>query len=97
MSSMEQMRKYRFFNLTLIDLIPTLIIGLIIHSYIWLYPLELDIDEQSKRTFIQYIISLSIILITLLGLGIIIHRSFSIKSGLSAHLGLNGIPNKKMT
>jgi hypothetical protein len=97
MSSMEQMRKYRFFNLTLIDLIPTLIIGLIIHSYIWLYPLELDIDEQSNRTFIQYFASLSIILATLLGLGIIIHRSFSIKSGLSAHLGLNGIPNKKMT
>jgi hypothetical protein len=97
MSSMEQMRKYRFFNLTLIDLIPTLIIGLIIHSYIWLYPLELDIDEQSNRTFIQYFASLSIILVTLLGLGIIIHRSFSIKSGLSAHLGLNGIPNKKMT
>jgi hypothetical protein len=97
MSSMEQMRKYRFFNLTLIDLIPTLFIGLIIHSYIWLYPLELDIDEQSNRTFIQYFASLSIILVTLLGLGIIIHRSFSIKSGLSAHLGLNGIPNKKMT
>ena len=94
---MEQMRKYRFLNLTLIDLIPTLITGLIIHSYIWLYPLELEIDEQSNRTFIQYIVSLSIILVTLLGLGIIIHRSFSIKSGLSAHLGLNGIPNKKMT
>jgi hypothetical protein len=97
MITMEQLRKYRFFNLTLIDLIPTLFVGLIIHSYIWLYPLELDIDEQSNRTFIQYIISLSIILITLLGLGIIIHRSLSIKSGLSAHLGLNGIPNKKMT
>jgi len=97
MSTMEQLRKYRFLNLTLIDLIPTLITGLIIHSYIWLYPLELDIEEQSNRTFIQYIASLSIILITLLGLGIIIHRSVGIKSGLSAHLGLNGIPNKKIT
>ena len=96
MITMEQLRKYRFFNLTLIDLIPTLIIGLIIHSYIWLYPLELDIDEQSNRTFIQYIVSLSIILVTLLGLGIIIHRMVGIKSGLSAHLGLNGLPNKKI-
>jgi len=96
MITMEQLRKYRFLNLTLIDLIPTLFVGLIIHSYLWLYPLELDIDEQSNRTIIQYIVSLSIILITLLGLGIIIHRSFSIKSGLSAHLGLNGIPNKKI-
>jgi len=97
MGTMEQLRKYRFFNLTLIDLIPTLITGLIIHSYIWFYPLELNIEEQSNRTFIQYIASLSIILIMLLGLGIIIHRSVGIKSGLSAHLGLNGIPNKKIT
>ena len=97
MITMEQLRKYRFFNLTLIDLIPTLFVGLIIHSYIWFNPLELDIVEQSNRTLIQYIASLSIILITLLGLGIIMHRSFGIKSGLSAHLGLNGIPNKKMT
>jgi hypothetical protein len=92
---MEDLRKYRFMNLTLIDLVPTLIIGLIIHSYLWLYPLELNIEEQSKRTFIQYFISLALIQITLLGLGLIIHRSFGIKSGLSAHLGLNGLPNKK--
>ena len=97
MVTMEQLRKYRFFNLTLIDLIPTLFVGLIIHSYIWFNPLELDIAERYNRTLIQYIASLSIILITLLGLGIIMHRSFGIKSGLSAHLGLNGIPNKKMT
>lgn len=92
---MDELRRYRFLNLTLIDLVPTLIIGLAIHSYLWLYPLELNVEEQSKRTFIQYFASLIIILITLLGLGIIIHRSFSIKSGLSAHLGFNGLPNKK--
>ena len=92
---MEELRKHRFLNLTLIDLIPTLIVGLIIHSYLWLYPLELDIVEQSNRTFIQYIASLSIISITLLGLGILSHRVAGIKSGLSAHLGLNGLPNKK--
>ena len=92
---MDELRKYRFLNLTLIDLVPTLIIGLVIHSYLWLYPLELNVEEQSKRTFIQYFASLIIILITLLGLGLILHRSFSIKSGLSAHLGLNGLPNKK--
>ena len=95
MTTMEELRKHRFLNLTLIDLIPTLIVGLIIHSYLWLYPLELDIVEQSNRTFIQYIASLSIISITLLGLGILSHRVAGIKSGLSAHLGLNGLPNKK--
>jgi hypothetical protein len=93
---MEELRKHRFLNLTLIDLIPTLIIGLIIHSYLWLYPLELDNVEQSNRTFIQYVASLSIIIITSLGLGILSHRVVGIKSGLSAHLGLNGLPNKKI-
>lgn len=96
MDSIAQLRKYRFFNLTLIDLVPTLIVGLIIHSYLWLYPLELSEDQQSNRTFIQYAASLAIISITLLGLGVVIHRMFGIKSGLSAHLGLNGLPNKKI-
>ena len=96
MTTMEELRRHRFLNLTLIDLIPTLIIGLIIHSYLWLYPLELDNVEQSNRTFIQYVASLSIIIITSLGLGILSHRVVGIKSGLSAHLGLNGLPNKKI-
>ena len=96
MDSIAQLRKHRFFNLTLIDLVPTLIVGLIIHSYLWLYPLELSEDQQSNRTFIQYAASLAIISITLLGLGVVIHRMFGIKSGLSAHLGLNGLPNKKI-
>ena len=94
-TTMEELRRHRVLNLTLIDLVPTVIIGIIIHSYMWLYPLELNSDEQSKRTFIQYTASLAIILITLLGLGIILHRLFGIRSGLSAHLGLNGMPNKK--
>ena len=96
MDSIAQLRKHRFFNLTLVDLVPTLIVGLIIHSYLWLYPLELSEDQQSNRTFIQYAASLAIISITLLGLGVVIHRMFGIKSGLSAHLGLNGLPNKKI-
>jgi hypothetical protein len=96
MATMEELRRHRVLNLTLIDLIPTMLIGLIIHSYLWLYPLELSSEEQSNRTFIQYTASLAIILITLLGLGIILHRSFGIRSGLSAHLGLNGKPNKKI-
>jgi len=93
---MEQLRRHRFVNLTLIDLVPTVIVGLIIHSYMWLYPLELSNEEQSKRTFIQYSASLAIIVITLLGLGIMIHRIVGIKSGLSSHVGLNGLPNKKI-
>lgn len=96
MATMEELRRHRVLNLTLIDLIPTMLIGLIIHSYLWLYPLELSSEEQSNRTFIQYTASFAIILITLLGLGIILHRLFGIRSGLSAHLGLNGKPNKKI-
>jgi hypothetical protein len=96
MITMEQLRRHRFLNLTLIDLVPTIIVGLIIHSYMWLYPLELSSEEQSKRTFIQYSASLAIIVITLLGLGIMIHRIVGVKSGLSSHIGLNGLPNKKI-
>jgi hypothetical protein len=96
MDSIAELRKHRFFNLTLIDLVPTLIVGLIIHSYLWLYPLELSDDQQTNRTFVQYAASLVLILTTLLGLGVVIHRAFGIKSGLSAHLGLNGLPNKKI-
>jgi hypothetical protein len=96
MDSIAELRKHRFFNLTLIDLVPTLIVGLIIHSYLWLYPLELSDDQQTNRTFVQYTASLALILTTLLGLGVVIHRMFGIKSGLSAHLGLNGLPNKKI-
>jgi hypothetical protein len=94
MVTMEQLRQHRFLNLTLVDLIPTLIVALIIHSYMWLYPLELSSEAITERTFIQYAISLTIICVTSVGLGIIIHRIVGVKSGLSAHLGLNGIPNK---
>ena len=93
---MEELRRHRFLNLTLIDLIPTLIVGLIIHSLLWIYPLELSDNEESNRTFIQYSVSLAVILITLLGLGIMIHSMLGVKSGLSAYLGLNGQPNKKI-
>lgn len=93
--TMEELRRYRLLNLTLIDLVPTVIVALILHSYLWVYPLELSSDEQSERTFVQYTASLVIIVITFLGLGIIIHRMSGIRSGFSAHLGLNGIPNKK--
>jgi hypothetical protein len=94
--TMEELRRYRVLNLTLIDLIPTVIVALIIHLVLWVYPLELSSDEQSERTFIQYTVSLTIIVITSIGLGIIIHRLSGIKSGLSAHLGLNGRPTKKI-
>lgn len=53
MATMEELRRHRVLNLTLIDLIPTMLIGLIIHSYLWLYPLELSSEEQSNRTFID--------------------------------------------
>lgn len=96
MTTMEELRRHRFLNLTLIDLVPTVIVSIIIHSYLWLYPLELSDEEQSNRTFIQYTASLAIIVITLLGLGILMHRMFGIRSGLSSHLGLNGKPNKKI-
>ena len=82
---MGQLRKYRLFGLTLIDLVPTVLVAWIVHSLLWFYPLE----EVRNRNIIQYLISLLIISIMFLGLGIIFHRMFGIRSALSGYLGFN--------
>ena len=62
------------------------------------YKRSLEVDGVPVEQLQVYLSEKRRRMITIiLGLGIIMHRSFGIKSGLSAHLGLNGIPNKKMT
>jgi hypothetical protein len=87
MTSFQEMRKYRIFNLTIIDLVPTLVIAYFVHLWLWTHPLELN--NKDKRSWIQYFISLTIIIIMFLGIGMIFHRMFGIKSALSGYLGLN--------
>ena len=62
----------------------------IVHILLWIYPL--DMKEKEKRTSLQYISSLILIFIMFLGIGVIFHRIFGIKSALSAYLGFNDMP-----
>jgi len=87
MAIIEYLRQYRFLKMAIFDLVVTFIFALIVHSLLWAYPLEMKDKEQ--RTWIQYLFSLFLIFVTFLGLGIISHRIFGIKSTLSAYLGFN--------
>jgi hypothetical protein len=50
--------------------------------------------KPNERTWVQYIISLTLLYISFIGLGVIIHRIFRIESALSAYLGFNDKPNR---
>jgi NhaP-type Na+/H+ or K+/H+ antiporter len=82
--NLSDLRKPRIFGFTLIDLIPTIIFAIILHRYMWIYPIH-DIKD---RSITQYILSLLLIIITFIGLGFIFHWIFSIDSKLSFYLGI---------
>jgi hypothetical protein len=84
------LRKHRFFNMAIFDLVGTMIIAFIVHTILWMYPLEMK--NKEKRTYFQYLTSLLLILITFFGIGVIFHRIFKIQSALSGYLGLNDMP-----
>lgn len=86
----DKLRKPKFFNMAIFDLTATFIGAFIVHILLWIYPL--DMKEKEKRTSIQYFLSLLLIFIMFLGLGVIFHRIFGIKSALSAYLGFNDMP-----
>jgi hypothetical protein len=87
MSVVQALRQYRIFNMAIFDLTATFIGAFIVHILLWMYPL--DMKEKNKRTTTQYIASLTLIFIMFLGLGVIFHRIFGIKSVLSGYLGFN--------
>tara|TARA_Y100000389_G_scaffold50722_1_gene46417 strand:+ start:5963 stop:6208 length:246 start_codon:yes stop_codon:yes gene_type:complete len=78
-------RDFRLFGFALIDVIATLIIALILHYYMWTKPTHKDLNN---RTFLQYFLSMFLIIITFFGLGFILHWFFSIDSKLSLYLGI---------
>ncbi len=90
MITIEQLRKPKFLNMAIFDLVATFIGAFIVHILLWIYPL--DMKEKEKRTSLQYVSSLILIFIMFLGLGVIFHRIFGIKSALSAYLGFNDMP-----
>lgn len=90
MISISTLRQYRIFDMAIFDLTVTLLGAFITHYILWTYPL--DKDNIKERNSLQYIISLIIICITFIGIGIISHRIFNIKSTLSGYLGLGAKP-----
>jgi hypothetical protein len=80
------LRSYRFYGLAIIDYIVTLIVVIILHSYMWF---NANISITTKRTYIQYFGSFIYIFISILGLATILHYFFGIKSIFSKYLGFN--------
>lgn len=87
MSTIDELRKYRIFGLALFDLAFGFLGAFVIHSLLWMYPLDIKIKE--KRTPLQYMSLLILMFITVIGLGVIIHRIMGVKSTLSSYLGIN--------
>lgn len=93
MSVVEELRKYRIFKMALFDYIATFIGAFIVHLYIWKNPIYTK--DASKRTYLQYFISLLFIYITAIGLGVVVHYIFGVQSTLSGYLGINDMPSSK--
>lgn len=83
------LRKYKIANMTIFDFVVTFIFVFFIHLYMWKNPLDI---KKDNRTYMQYFISLLLLFISFIGLAIIIHYIFGIKSALSAYLGFNSMP-----
>lgn len=90
MVSIEDLRRPKILNMAIFDLVATFIVAFIIHLLLWIYPL--DMKDKEKRTSVQYLSSLMLIFIMSLGLAIIFHRIFGIKSAFSAYMGFNDMP-----
>ena len=84
MIDITTLRKYKLYNISIFDCVITLIVVFIVHTLLWKYSLFKD----EKRTYVQYIMSLIIITDMFIGIGIINHRIFNIKSNLSKILGV---------
>jgi hypothetical protein len=83
------LRKYKIANMAVFDFIVTFIFVFFIHLYMWKNPLDI---KKDNRTYMQYFISLILLFISFIGLAIIFHYIFGIKSALSAYLGFNNMP-----
>jgi energy-converting hydrogenase Eha subunit A len=73
-------------------LIATVIVAFIVHLLLWIYPLNMK--DKNKRSYVQYFSSLVLIFVMFLGLGVIFHRIFGIKSALTGYLGFNDMPRR---
>lgn len=89
MLSLEYLRSFRLFNIALFDLVATFIAIFALQNYIWFHPLD---KPDRDRDIVQYISFTIIMLITSIGIGIISHWLFNVRSALSAYIGINNMP-----
>lgn len=80
------LRDYRFFGLAIIDYVVTFIVIFFLHYYMWS---NANVKNKNNRTYLQYFFSLFFIFLGALGLAVILHYFFNIKSTFSKYLGLN--------
>lgn len=85
MDNINELRKYKIFNMAIFDLVGTFIIIFFIHLYMWL---NVPKKNKENRNYIQYLISLLLLFITGLGIGVIFHYIFKVNSALSRYIGL---------
>lgn len=94
MVSIVELRKPKLWNMAIFDLTATFIFAFIVHILLWIYPLDMSAVEKKRRTSLQYIASLMLIFVMFIGIGVIFHRIFGVKSALSAYVGLNNMPSR---
>lgn len=82
--SIDTLRSYRIHKIAVFDVVATLLVAIIVHKYLWKHSLFIE----DNRTYMQYMSSLLIVSITFIGIGIITHRFFNVKSNLSKILGV---------
>ena len=87
--NIEDLRKYRFYNMAIFDVVATFALAFVVHYILWSYPLEMK--DKSKRTYLQYFVSLVLIFLMFIALGVIFHRIFKIQSALSGYIGFNDV------
>jgi hypothetical protein len=81
----NELRKPKIWNMAIFDIVSVAIFVFLIHNYIWFHPLE----RVDNRNIFQYIAMFLILYITFIGIGMLFHWTFGIKSGLFGHLGIN--------
>ena len=87
--NLQDLRKYRFYNMAIFDVVATFFIAFIVHYILWSNPLEMK--DKSKRTYLQYFVSLVLIFLMFIALGVVFHRIFKIQSALSGYIGFNDV------
>ena len=92
MISIENLRNNRVYNMAIFDLSIVFVFAIIVHSLLWLYPLNMTNEQKKKRSNIQFMVSLFLIYVMFLMIGTIFHRIFKVQSAFSGYLGFNNKP-----